>query len=287
MNELMNSNTAAAGGAISPFSSFESFASAQRIAMALAHSTIVPDSFRMKRWEGDNGQDGDTAVANCLIALQLANRMQADPFMIMQNLYIVHGRPAFSAQFIIAAINSSGRFTPLQFKPVIKDKTVIGCQAVATVKETGEQVAGPVVTLEMARAEGWMSKNGSKWKSMPEVMLRYRAAAFFGRLYAPDIMMGMQSREELEDTAPAVQAQPVAPAPEPAVEAEQPAPVRGAAVASLNAMLDAPDVDAVPDAMPEKPENEKTVTAPMGDMPEAEHAEQVQITEAMPEEVEG
>jgi len=51
----------------------------------------------------------------------------------------------------------------------------------------------------MAAAEGWATKAGSKWKTMPELMLRYRAAAFFGRLYAPDILMGMQTAEEAVD----------------------------------------------------------------------------------------
>jgi len=34
---------------------------------------------------------------------------------------------------------------------------------------------------------------------MPELMMRYRAAAFFGRLYAPEIMMGMYSEFEQQD----------------------------------------------------------------------------------------
>ena len=235
MNEIMTQQNSTTS--IAPFASLDAFAGAQRIATALAHSTIVPDSFRMKRWEGDNGQDGETAVANCLIALQLATRMQADPFMIMQNLYIVHGRPAFSAQFVIAAINTSGRFTPLQFKPFVKDGVVVGCQAYAKSKETGEMVAGPIVTMDMAQKEGWTNKSGSKWKTMPEVMLRYRAASFFGRLYAPDVMMGMQTSEELEDAAVA---QPIEnPAPRKEVNQEEPGESTSA-VADLNALLSAP-----------------------------------------------
>ena len=47
-----------------------------------------------------------------------------------------------------------------------------------------------------------MGKNGSKWQTMPELMLRYRAATFFGRLYAPDILMGMRSDVEVYDEGP-------------------------------------------------------------------------------------
>jgi hypothetical protein len=54
----------------------------------------------------------------------------------------------------------------------------------------------------MAKAEGWLDKAGSKWKTMPELMLKYRAAAFFGRLYAPEVLMGMQTSEEVIDITP-------------------------------------------------------------------------------------
>jgi hypothetical protein len=37
---------------------------------------------------------------------------------------------------------------------------------------------------------------------MPELMLRYRSAAFFARIYAPDITLGMQTAEEVYDTQP-------------------------------------------------------------------------------------
>jgi hypothetical protein len=68
-----------------------------------------------------------------------------------------------------------------------------------TEKGKDQRIEGPPVTMKMAKAEGWVDKNGSKWKTMPELMIRYRAAAFFGRLYTPEIMMGMQTKEEILD----------------------------------------------------------------------------------------
>lgn len=76
------------------------------------------------------------------------------------------------------------------------------CVATATVRDSGEKIEGPKITMEMAKAEGWLTKTGSKWLTMPELMLRYRAAAFFARLYAPDITLGMQTSEESADIAP-------------------------------------------------------------------------------------
>ena len=58
-----------------------------------------------------------------------------------------------------------------------------------------------MVSIDMAKAEGWYGKQGSKWKTMPEVMLRYRAASFFSRTYCPDLTGGFHSQEEAMDIA--------------------------------------------------------------------------------------
>lgn len=161
--------------------SLQAFDHAQRVAKALSSSTMIP-------------KDYQNNIPNTLVALEMAHRIGASPLMVMQNLHIIHGRPSWSSAFIIAALNASGRFTALKFKA-----TPTECQAYATEKATGELLEGPTVTIKMAEAEGWISKTGSKWKTMPELMLRYRAAAFFGRLYAPEIMMGMHAVEEITD----------------------------------------------------------------------------------------
>ena len=160
----------------------ESYDLIVRKAKALAASTMIP-------------KDYQNNVANTLVALEMAHRIGASPLMVMQNLHIIHGRPSWSSTFVIAAINGCGKFTALRFVGDL-DK---GIKAVATEKATGETVEGPAVTMAMANAEGWVSKAGSKWKTMPELMMRYRAAAFFGRLYAPEITMGMHSVEEVVD----------------------------------------------------------------------------------------
>ena len=161
------------------------FALSQREATAMAASALMPDTFRNN-------------VPNCLIALNLAKRTGFDPLMVAQNLYIVHGRPAFSASFLVACVNACGRFTPLRYKLEGEGDTR-SCVAHCTDRETGEVIEGPPVTMAMAKAEGWYGKAGSKWKTMPELMLRYRAAAFFARTTAPEISMGMMTAEELED----------------------------------------------------------------------------------------
>ena len=139
-------------------------------------------------------------IANCAIGINIAKRLGADPFMVLQNIDIIHGRPSFRATFLIAMVNASGRFEPLQFEMAgTEGRSDRSCIAWTKSKADGAKLEGPKITLEMAKAEGWSTKNGSKWLTMPELMLRYRAAAFFARLYAPDITLGMMTAEEAVD----------------------------------------------------------------------------------------
>lgn len=167
------------------FTGIQQFENAQRIAKALASSQLVPKEFQ--------GQQG---LANVLVAMEISGRMGLSPLQVMQNLHIIHGRPSWSSQFIIATINGCGRFTPLDYI-VTGEGDAMTCQAVATEIKTGKELKGPVVSIAMAKKEGWYSKNGSKWQTMPDLMLRYRAAAFWGRVYVPEYLVGMKTQEEV------------------------------------------------------------------------------------------
>lgn len=162
----------------------------QRMAKMYTESTIVPDTYKGN-------------IGNCVIALDMAMRMGCNPLMCMQNLYIVHGNPAFSSKFLIATINASGRFSPLRYEFKGEEGTLeYGCRCIAyesSDKEHKEPLHGDWITIGMADKEGWIKKNGSKWQSMPSQMLRYRAAAFWQRVYCPEISMGLITKEEADD----------------------------------------------------------------------------------------
>jgi len=170
---------------LSVFSNDTSFALAQRMAQCLAASSLVPQEYHNN-------------LPNCVIALEMAQRIGASALAVMQSLYIVHGKPGWSAQFIIASLNSCGRYSPLRFK-LGGEGDSRTCVAQAIELASGEVLEGTPVSIEMAKAEGWFQKKGSKWQTMPEQMLRYRAASFFGKLYAPEILMGMSTSDELHD----------------------------------------------------------------------------------------
>jgi len=167
------------------YSKKSSFDLALRMANAFAASSIVP-----KDYQGN--------PSNCLIALEMAGRIGTAPMMVMQNLYIVSGRPAWSSQFIIAMINNSRKYkTEIQYD-IKGSGDDLECTAYA-IDHNNRKVSGPTITMKMAKAEGWLGRNGSKWQTMPEVMIRYRAVSFFGRLNCPDLIMGIYSADEVID----------------------------------------------------------------------------------------
>lgn len=176
------------------------FEATQRIARLYAMSNFIPDSYRFK---GREPLPAEAVIANCTIALDMATRMQANPLMVMQNLYIVHGQPAFSSKFLIACINASKRFSALRYEFRGTEGTdEYGCRAIAyEVADTKhkEPLCGDWITMKMAKAEGWTTKTGNKWITMPSQMLRYRAAAFWQRVYCPEISMGLMTTEEIND----------------------------------------------------------------------------------------
>lgn len=167
----------------------KTFEHAQRVAKMLSTSSLIP-----KAYQGN--------IQNVMVALEMANRIGASPLMVMQNLNIIQGNPSWSSTFIISAINSCGRFEPLRFD-LTGEGDDMKCIAWTYAKGRMDRIEGPAVTMKMAKDEGWLGKAGSKWKTMPELMIRYRSAAFFGRLYAPEILMGMQTMEEVIDITPA------------------------------------------------------------------------------------
>lgn len=163
----------------------------QRAGRLFSQSPLVPDAYQ-----------GDKGLSSCAIALDLANRIGANPLMVMQNLYIVHGRPGWSAKFKIATFNQCGRFSPIRYEfSGTEGQDDWGCRAWAIEKATGQRLDGPKVTIKLAKDEGWYSKNGSKWKTMPDLMLRYRSAGELVDTVAPELSMGLPMAEDVEDAS--------------------------------------------------------------------------------------
>lgn len=214
-------------GVMMGFQNLAAFEFMQRAAKLFASSTMVPVAYQAVVSKGygasQKWEQNPAALSNCMVALDLAQRMNASPLQVMQNLHVIEGRPSWSSPFIIALINNSGDYAHgLRFRfewldevdavytcyewtnnvkhEVTKTVRIKNARCVAWTKDkSGELVESSPVTLEMAVQEGWYTRNGSKWRTMPQQMAQYRAAAFFGRAYNPELLMGLPTADELHD----------------------------------------------------------------------------------------
>jgi hypothetical protein len=161
------------------------FHQAWRVAKLFAASKLVPVHFQ-------------GSPESVFVALHMALRLQLDPMMLMQNTYMVSGRPGMEAKLIMALVNARGPFSgPIQWR-MEGEGVTRRCTAYATHAKTNE-ICEATVTWEMVEAEGWSKKAGSKWLTLPDLMFRYRSAAFLARLYCPEVIMGLNTVDELED----------------------------------------------------------------------------------------
>lgn len=206
------------------------FETMQRVCKLFSSSELVPDMYKTDLTPNKDGKPTNPenkAMANCMIAIEMAQRIGASPLMIMQNMVIIYGRPSWSSKFLVATVNTCGRFEPLKYRftslgmcgkvpyteyvwdgkkkaPVTKefDGTKIEnlqCIAYTTARSSDEVLESAPIDIRLAIQEGWYTKSGSKWQTMTRQMLMYRAASFWTNAYAPELSMGMKTEDEIRD----------------------------------------------------------------------------------------
>ena len=201
-NILQTMNTGLSQGRaenyVSVFERYTSFDQFYEMAQMFARSQFVPETFKDK-------------PENCLIALDLALSLKLKPTSLFPHLYVIHGLPALSAQFMIALVNRSEKFSLISwdegedgyFEYEAYGKTLRAvnyyAQAYFTEKSTGKEYRSTRVDVKLARANGWFSKDGSKWKTMPREMCHWRSASWLIKNYAPETVFGLDFADELED----------------------------------------------------------------------------------------
>jgi hypothetical protein len=249
MNEIQKQNPVGVVTTTNPmnagFNFFDpvQFETMQRVCKMFASSDLVPDNYKptfkqvpananpeqIAAIQLENQAAQNKAVANCMIAIEISMRIGASPLMVMQNMVPIYGKPSWSSKFLIATVNSCGRFEPLQYR--FTNKGMLGmvdytdyvwdsrsnrkqavqkqfdgkaiqdieCVAYTIKKGSKEVLESSPVSVRLAIQEGWFTKNGSKWQTMTKQMLMYRAASWWTSVYAPDLSMGMRTIEEQQD----------------------------------------------------------------------------------------
>ncbi len=228
MNELakMNGGVVVAqptpSSAVVNFFDPTQFETMQRVCKMFASSELVPDMYK-----ASDKNPIEKAVSNCMIAIEIAQRIGASPLMVMQNMVPIYGKPSWSSKFLVATVNTCGRFNPLQYR--FTEKGMLGmveytdyewqggrkvavqkqfdgkkimdieCIAYTSAKGSDQVLESSPVSIRLSIQEGWYTKNGSKWQTMTKQMLMYRAASFWTSAYAPELSMGMRTVEEQQD----------------------------------------------------------------------------------------
>lgn len=216
------------------------FETMQRVCKLFSSSELVPDMYKTNLTPDKEGKPTNPeakAMANCMIAIEIAQRIGASPLMVMQNMVPIYGKPSWSSKFLVATVNTCGRFNPLRFRFTNKGKlgkveyteyakvwingqngsrgfykneaktsifdgsTIddVECIAWTTAKGSDEALESSPVSVRLSIQEGWYTKNGSKWPNMTQQMLMYRAASFWTSAYAPELSMGMKTEYETMD----------------------------------------------------------------------------------------
>ncbi len=229
MNELAKMNSGGVvvaqptpSSAVVNFFDPTQFETMQRVCKMFASSELVPDMYK-----ASDKNPIEKAVSNCMIAIEIAQRIGASPLMVMQNMVPIYGKPSWSSKFLVATVNTCGRFNPLQYR--FTEKGMLGmveytdyewqggrkvavqkqfdgkkimdieCIAYTSAKGSDQVLESSPVSIRLAIQEGWYTKNGSKWQTMTKQMLMYRAASFWTSAYAPELSMGMRTVEEQQD----------------------------------------------------------------------------------------
>lgn len=157
----------------------------QRKATLFSQSDLVPSEYRGK-------------IGNCVIAMNIASRMDLDVLEVMNNLAIIKGRSRWSGAYTTTLINRANVIEDrLQFRhDGVEDE--YGCTAYGVAVGTGKTLEARV-DWNMVKGEGWNKRDGSKWKTMADQMFGYRAATFFARRHCPEVLFGFPTEGERED----------------------------------------------------------------------------------------
>lgn len=179
MSNLKNELTEIKQNGVSIYSDIGIYNQYFKMAECMARSEMIPQSYRNK-------------PESVLLAIDVARQLQLSPLFIMQNLYVIAGKISWSGQYCDAIVRANFKNVKTELSGVGDER---GCK-VSAYDENGNFCEGTRITIKMAKQEGWFSKTGSKWQTMPDLMLQYRAFAFFARVHCPDKLLGIHDEFE-------------------------------------------------------------------------------------------
>lgn len=168
---------------------------AHQLVAPLVDTAFIPDAYRPKvdprATEEEKQRARNVAIANATAAVLQGLTLGVDPLVALQQIYIVHGRPGMYAKFMVALVQAHGH--------EVWDEDVSDTRAVVCGRRKGtEHIARVTITMDMAKRAKWTSN--AKYQETPQDMLWSRAASRVCDRIASDVLKGITSVEEIQDT---------------------------------------------------------------------------------------
>ncbi|EHV2458577.1 recombinase RecT [Escherichia coli] len=147
--------------------------------------------------------------ADCLAVTMQAAQWGMNPFAVAQKTHVVNGTLGYEAQLVNAVVSSSSLLaTRLNYRwsgdwSNVNGKTDKSPNLTVTVSAVLKGEAEPrELTISMAQAG---VRNSPLWEQDPRQQLAYLCTKRWARLHAPDVLLGVYTPDELQETAPRVE----------------------------------------------------------------------------------
>ncbi|HCJ6015303.1 TPA: recombinase RecT [Escherichia coli] len=147
--------------------------------------------------------------ADCLAVTMQAAQWGMNPFAVAQKTHVVNGTLGYEAQLVNAVVSSSNLLsTRLNYRwdgdwSKVNGKSDKSPSLTVTVSAVLKGEAEPrELTISMAQAG---VRNSPLWEQDPRQQLAYLCVKRWARLHAPDVLLGVYTPDELQETTPRVE----------------------------------------------------------------------------------
>lgn len=190
----------------------QSLSEVMEYAKMISKSEMMPKDYRNK-------------PENIVVAIQWGYEVGLNPIQALRNISIINGRPSIWGDAAIALVRASGL---LEYC----NESIENGVAICAVKRKGEPEQVRTFSELEAKRAGLLNKQGP-WSQYPQRMLQMRARGFALRDVFADVLNGVITAEEAQDTPADTERVTIAAEPAPVAIAAPAEPVEEAEVIEM------------------------------------------------------
>lgn len=155
------------------------FEQIQRVAVMMSRAGLAPSHLR-----------GEGKVADCILVVAQALRWKSDPFAVAQHTFVTQGKLGYEGKLIAAMVNSSGKLKEnlnYEYSGEGDGRTIV----------VSGTLKGSEVLRKIDGTVGKWKTANEFWKKNPDQMLAYRGAREWARRHMPEVLLGVNSEDEI------------------------------------------------------------------------------------------